>query len=101
MRLQSLLALVATSALLLPLGAHAAEWSATKKAEYMTQCSDTTKAQGFSDAAAKQYCQCGANAIKKNFTDAEIEDLDSKDGVNAALMKRAQKVITEACPLKK
>ena len=37
MRLQSLLALTAASALLLPLAAHA-EWPAGKKGAYMEQC---------------------------------------------------------------
>ena len=45
----------------------------------------------------KKHCDCGAQAIKKNFTDAEIADLDSKDGVDAKLMQKAQSVVRQAC----
>ncbi|MCE5981780.1 hypothetical protein ABE525_06170 [Pseudomonas wadenswilerensis] len=96
MRLQSLLALAAAGALLLPFSAHA-EWSAERKAAYMTQCVQVATQQGVDAKKADQHCKCGAQAIGKNFTQAEIEDLDSKDGVDAKLMQKAHKVVQEAC----
>ncbi|HKS13785.1 MAG TPA: hypothetical protein VJS90_12190 [Pseudomonas sp.] len=96
MRLQSLLALTAAGALLLPMAAQA-DWPAGKKGAYMEQCVQVATGQGVDAKAADAHCKCGANAIEKNFTKAEIEDLDSKDGVDAKLMQRAQTVVTQAC----
>lgn len=97
MRVPSLLALAAAGALLLPVAANAGNFPAGKEPAYMEQCTKVASAQGVTDAAAKKHCDCGAQAIKKNFTDAEIADLDSKDGVDAELMQRAQAVVTAAC----
>ncbi|WDY56243.1 hypothetical protein [Pseudomonas sp. PSKL.D1] len=97
MRLQSLLALAATGALLLPVAAHAGNFPPGKEAGYMAQCTEVAGAQGVDAATAKKHCGCGAEAIKKNFTDKEIEDLDSKDGVDAKLMQRAQATVQAAC----
>ncbi|MDX2310359.1 hypothetical protein EON09_20120 [Pseudomonas soli] len=100
MRLQSLLAACAASALLLPLAANAGNFPAGKEASYMTQCQDVASAKGVDAAMAKKHCECGAQAIKKNFTDKEIEDLDSKDGVDAKLMQKAQQVVEASCTRK-
>ncbi|MFK3773396.1 hypothetical protein KSS93_19485 [Pseudomonas xanthosomatis] len=97
MRLQSLLAACAVSALLLPLAANAGNFPPGKEAAYMTQCTQVAGGQGVDAATAKKHCDCGAQAIKKNFTDKEIMDLDSKDGVDAKLMQRAQTVVQAAC----
>ncbi|MBC3411337.1 hypothetical protein HU720_08475 [Pseudomonas sp. SWRI51] len=97
MRLQSLLAACAASALLLPMAAQAGNFPAGKEAAYMAQCTQVATGQGVDAAAAKKHCDCGAQAIKKNFSDKEIEDLDSKDGVDATLMQRAQTVVQSAC----
>lgn len=97
MRLQSLLAACAASALLLPMAANAGNFPAGKEAAYMTQCQQVATGQGVDAAMAKKHCDCGAQAIKKNFTDKEIEDLDSKDGVDAKLMHKAQTVVQAAC----
>ncbi|MBF8780948.1 hypothetical protein [Pseudomonas fulva] len=101
MRLQSLLALSAAGALLLPLAANAEAWPAGKKDGYMAQCVQVASGQGIDASAAKQHCECGANAIEKNFTTKEIEQLDSKDGVDAKLMQRAQNVVKQACAPKR
>ncbi|PWB35640.1 hypothetical protein DCO48_01770 [Pseudomonas sp. SDI] len=101
MRLQSLLTLAAAAALLLPLGANAGPWPAGKKGAYMDQCVQVASQQGVSATVADQHCKCGANAIEKNFSTAEIEQLDSKTGVDAKLMKRAQDAVTAACAPKK
>ncbi|QXH37654.1 hypothetical protein [Pseudomonas muyukensis] len=97
MRFQSLLAACAVSALLLPLAANAGNFPAGKEAAYMAQCQQVASGQGVDAAMAKKHCECGAQAIKKNFTDKEIEDLDSKDGVDANLMQKAQTAVQAAC----
>ncbi|MCX5510983.1 MULTISPECIES: hypothetical protein [Pseudomonas] len=97
MRLQSLLAACAASALLLPLAANAGDFPAGKEASYMAQCQQVASGQGVDAATAKKHCECGAQAIKKNFNDKEIEDLDSQDGVDAKLMQKAQHVVQASC----
>ena len=97
MRLQSLLALAATGALLLPLAANAGPWPAGKKGQYMDQCVQVASAQGITAKQADTHCKCGADAIEKNFTTEQIEALDHKDGVDAALLKRAQDTVKAAC----
>ncbi|WP_252091057.1 hypothetical protein [Pseudomonas sp. MWU13-3659] len=97
MRLQSLLAACAASALLLPLAAHAGNFPAGKEAAYMTQCQQVAMGQGLDTAKAKKHCECGAQTIKKKFNDKEIEDLDSQDGVDAKLMQKAQVAVQAAC----
>ena len=100
MRLQSLLALTAAGALLLPMAAQA-DWPAGKKDAYMQQCVQVATGQGLDAKTADAHCKCGAEAIKKNFSEAEIKELDSKDGVDAKLMQRAQTVVEKACTAKK
>ena len=97
MRLHSLPALAAASALLLPVAANAGNFPPGKEAGYMAQCTQVASGQGVDAATAKKHCECGAQAIKKNFSDKEIEDLDSKDGVDAKLMQKAQTVVQAAC----
>lgn len=62
MRLNSLFAVVAPLALLLPLTAHA-EWPKGERAKYMAQCTEAAAPQ-IGVAAAKSHCACGADAIK-------------------------------------
>ncbi|WP_085676072.1 MULTISPECIES: hypothetical protein [unclassified Pseudomonas] len=97
MRVPSLLALAAAGALLLPVAANAGNFPAGKEGHYMTQCQQVASGQGVDAATAKKHCECGAQAIKKNFTDKEIADLDSTDGVDANLMKKAQMTVQAAC----
>ena len=97
MRLQSLFALAAAGALLLPFSANAGPWPAGKKGQYMDQCVQVATGQGVDARKADAHCKCGADAIEKNFSTSEIEALDRKDGVDAALLKRAQDAVTAAC----
>ncbi|AXO88001.1 hypothetical protein ACE1YR_19295 [Pseudomonas sp. K1(2024)] len=97
MRVQSLLAACAASVLLLPLAAHAGKFPPGGEQAYMAQCQPAATAQGLSAADAKQHCECGATALKAKLSDKEIKDLDSKDGVDAPLMQKAQMVVQEAC----
>lgn len=96
MRLQSLLALAATSALLLPLGAHAGKLPSG----YLEAC--VANAQqvnpALSKAQSEQHCGCAGQVIEKNFSDSEIADLDSRDGVDAKVMQRAEKLVKASCP---
>ncbi|MBC3361769.1 hypothetical protein [Pseudomonas sp. SWRI154] len=62
MRLNTLLAVVAPFALLLPLTAHA-EWPKGEREKYMAQCTQAATPQ-IGAAAAKSHCACGADAIK-------------------------------------
>ncbi len=96
MRVPSLLALAAAGALLLPVAANAGNFPAGKEAAYTAQCTQVAGSQGVDAATAKKHCDCGAQAIKKNFTDAEIADLDSKDGVDAKLMQKAPPGVQQA-----
>ena len=97
MRFQTLLALAAAGAMMLPVGANAGSWPAGKKGDYMDQCVEATKGQGVSLTQADQHCKCGANAIEKNFTTEEILQLDSKTGVDPKLISRAQNAVKTAC----
>ncbi|WP_176514286.1 hypothetical protein [Pseudomonas faucium] len=97
MRVPSLLALAAAGALLIPLAATAGNFPAGQEAGYMSQCKQVAQGQGLDAASADKHCACGAQAIKKNFTDAEIKDLNSTDGVDAKLMQKAQTVVQAAC----
>ena len=97
MRFHSLLALAAASAFVLPMAASAGSFPAGKEAAYMAQCKQVATGQGVDAKMADTHCSCGAEAIKKNFSDAEIKDLDSTDGVDAKLMQRAQTVVQQAC----
>ena len=100
MRFQSLLALTAVGALMLPMAANAGSWPEGKKGAYMDQCVQTASVNGLDAKAAKSHCECGAQAIEKNFSTKEIQDLDSKDGVDANLMKRAKAAVQAACVTK-
>ncbi len=92
MRLQSLLALAVSGALLLPVAAQAAS-SADENSDFMKNCVQQATANGLDAAKAKSHCTCTANGLEKNFTKAELEDLDSKDGVDAKVKQRADALI--------
>ncbi|WP_296267679.1 hypothetical protein [Pseudomonas sp. UBA6562] len=100
MRLQSLLAFTALGALSLPFAASAGDLPAGKHDAYMSQCEQVATGQGLNAQAAKAHCQCGAQAIQKNFSTAEIEALDSKNGVDPKLAERARTAVTQACAAK-
>ncbi|MDC0711845.1 hypothetical protein POL68_25475 [Stigmatella sp. ncwal1] len=97
MRNPTLVSIVVAATLLFPLAGRAASWPAEKKKAYMDQCVQVATGQGVDAKTADKHCKCGADAIEKNFTAAEIEDLDSKDGVDPKLMQRAQSAVQKAC----
>ncbi|MNE64856.1 hypothetical protein GPJ81_10025 [Pseudomonas alkylphenolica] len=99
MRVQSLLALVATSALLLPLGANAGKLPADYQATCVAQAQ---KQQGVTKDKAEAHCSCAAKVLEKNLSDEQIKDLDTlQDGVNATLMENTRKQVAAACAPKK
>ncbi|WP_342374530.1 hypothetical protein NVS55_24635 [Myxococcus stipitatus] len=85
--------------LVLPLAAQAGAWPAGKKAEYMGQCMQVAALQGVDAKKADQKCKCGADAIEKSFTTAEIEVLSGKETADPKLMQRAMTVIQTKCGL--
>lgn len=100
MRLQSLLALTAASALLLPLGAHAGKLPP----DYQSTCVAQAQKQNpkLTMAMADEHCDCAGKVLEQKLSDKEIKDLDTlQDGIDAAVMERAQKEIAAACPPKK
>ncbi|MFQ6574185.1 hypothetical protein [Pseudomonas sp. UM16] len=99
MRLQSLLALAAASALMLPLGAHAGKLPP----EYQSTCVAQAQQQNpkMAKTTAEEHCGCAGKVLEKEFSDAEIKDLDSADGIDANTMKRAQEKVRAACAPKK
>ncbi|MFK8331854.1 hypothetical protein M2D63_017755 [Pseudomonas sp. BJa5] len=96
MRLQPLLALAAASALLLPLGAHAGKLPAGYLEACVANAQQLNKAMT-TDQATK-HCDCAGKAIENNFSDAQIADLDSRDGVDAGVMRRAEEAVKKSCP---
>lgn len=97
MRLHSLLALAAAGTLLLPLAASAGTLPDGKKGPYMDQCVQAATAQGVDAKVAYNHCKCSADAVEKNFTSQEILQLDSKNGIDANLKAKAERVVREAC----
>jgi len=101
MRLQSLLAACAASALLLPLAANAGNFPAGKEAAYMEQCKTAAMKMGLDAKKAEEHCKCGAKVIEKEFDDKEINDLTTeKDGVDANLIPKVQQKVQAACTAK-
>ncbi|MDD0974920.1 hypothetical protein [Pseudomonas fontis] len=103
MRLQSLLALAATSALLLPLTANAGAWpgGSAAKGAYMDKCiAAASQQKGVTSSIANTHCKCGADALEKNFTTEQIQQLDGPKPSDELIMK-AQQAVTAACAPKK
>ena len=96
MRLQSLFALAAAGALLLPFSANAGTFPAGKEGPYMDQCVQAATKNGISAKDAYDHCTCGKKAIEKELTDDEIKSLDGTKADNA-LINRAQNAVKEAC----
>ena len=97
MRFQILLALAAAGTMMLPAGANAGPWPAGKKGEYMDQCVQFATGKGVNATQADQHCKCGADAIEKNFTTQEIQQLDRKTDVDPKLVSRAENAVKTAC----
>lgn len=93
MRLNTLFAVVAPLALLLPLTAHA-DWPKGEREKYMAQCTETATPQ-IGRAAAKAHCACGADAIK-SYPASDIQALMD----NKATPQLQQKALGEIAKCK-
>jgi len=77
MRLNPLFAFAAPLALLIPLSAHADNWPAGAKNDYMKDCV-AAASQSVDLKTAQQHCACGADKLSEKFSTAEITQLMSK-----------------------
>jgi hypothetical protein len=64
---------------------------------FMRRCLLLLKKQGVKSQKAQESCKCGADAIKANFTDKEIDELDNKTHVDEKLVARVDAAIEKAC----
>ncbi|PAU59712.1 hypothetical protein BZL41_16400 [Pseudomonas sp. PIC25] len=85
MRYHPLLALFASLAVTLP--AVAADWPAGGKADFIKECVASSKATHGEDAA-KDYCECAADKVSDEFSEAEMEELHSKTGITPQMQQR-------------
>ncbi|WP_028696459.1 hypothetical protein [Pseudomonas cremoricolorata] len=99
MRLQPLLAIVAATALSLPLAANAGKFPPGTESTYTQTCIESSTSQGLSAQAAKQHCECGAKVLEKEFSDDELESLNGKNP-EPPLVERAQAAVVMACSKK-
>jgi hypothetical protein len=96
MKLLRMFALLIPVALTLPLTAHAAMGKATR-ATFIKECASTA-GQKLDATSAKAHCECGANQVDKNFSNAEIAELkNTSTAPNPKLTARLQKVVAENC----
>lgn len=91
MRLNTLLAIVAPLAMLLPLTAHA-EWPKGERDKYMAQCTEAATPQ-IGAAAAKAHCACGADAIK-TYPAGDIQALMDNKASDALKQKALTQIAT-------
>ena len=77
MSMKRFLALATPLALLLPLSAHAGNWPAALKKDYMKDCVAAAR-QNIDKKKAEEYCACGADKLSANFSTAQIKQLMSK-----------------------
>jgi len=96
MKLLRILTLLAPVALALPMSAHAAMDKDTRNM-FITQCA-TTAGQKLDANSAKTHCECGADQVDKNFSNAEIARLkDTTKAPDEKLTARLQKVVADNC----
>ncbi|MFC6301858.1 hypothetical protein GNF76_25385 [Pseudomonas sp. CCM 7893] len=101
MRLKHLLALAAPFALLLPLSVQAA-WPEGGKSSFQQDCQKgAMQNPNVNPAQAKAHCECGANALEKNFSKEELSKLmDRNTPPDNALLAKAQSAI-QSCKVVK
>lgn len=96
MKLLRIFALLAPAALAFPISAHAAMDQATR-ATFIKECASTA-GQKLDAKSAKTHCECGADQVDKNFSNAEIAQLkNTSTAPNPELTARLQKVVAEHC----
>ncbi|AIR90735.1 hypothetical protein [Pseudomonas cremoricolorata] len=99
MRLKPLLAIVAATALSLPLAAHAGKFSAEAERSYTASCVKSSTDNGLSAEAAKQHCECGKKVLEKDFSDAQLKELNGQNP-KPTLVEQAQTAVAMACSKK-
>lgn len=97
MKLSILPALLASAAIMIPLGAQAA-MDSTTRATFTQECVKAVKQQNLDEKVAKAHCDCGAKQVDSHFTDKEIATLsDSGNAPSPALTEKMQKLVADNC----
>lgn len=90
------LALLAPIALALPFNAQAAMDKDTRST-FISECV-AAAGQKIDVKSAQSHCECGARQVDKNFSDAQIAQLNQKGTVaNPELTQKLRKVVEEGC----
>lgn len=85
MTYRHLLALALPLAVALP--GSAAEWSAQAKNEFVQQCVAGAPA-GYEDAQLKAYCDCAADKVSAEFSEAELQEMSRQSPPDPAMQQR-------------
>lgn len=101
MRLYRLLTLAAPLALLLPLGAQAAQpvWPGGGRTQFVNDCVSIAS-KDLGKASAQAHCNCGADTAEKKLTPTEMKTLDSQTDEGRAARAKLLKEVDAACPRK-
>jgi hypothetical protein len=96
MKFLRVIALLAPIALAAPISAQAA-MSGPVKDKFISDCV-ATAGQKLDEKSAKAHCECGADAVGKNFSDAEIKDMSSgTKPLTKEQTEKMQKSVAEHC----
>jgi hypothetical protein len=99
MRLKSLFALAAFTAILPFASAQAGTWPAGTKDTFLQQCEATAGKQVSADVA-KQHCTCSADALSKKLSDADLKALTGTTAPSEELQGRMMAAVS-TCQVKK
>lgn len=87
------------SVLLLPLlaaaPAHAADWPAGAKADFVRECLNGAKAR-YKEAAAQDYCACAADKVSAGLSESEMTQLHKQKQISPELQQRVAR-LSGAC----
>lgn len=79
------------SVLLLPLlaaaPAHAADWPAGAKANFVRECLNGSKAR-YKEAAVRDYCECAADRVSAGLSESEMAQLHGQQQISPELKRR-------------
>lgn len=85
MTYRHLLAFALPLALALPVSA--AEWSAQARSEFVQQCVAGAPA-GYEEAQLKAYCDCAADKVSGEFSEAELQEMSRQSPPDAVMQQR-------------
>ena len=88
MTYRHLLALALPLTVALPVSA--AQWSAQVKNEFVQQCVAGAPA-GYEDAQLKAYCDCAADKVSAEFSEAELQEMSRQSPPDPAMQQRLVK----------